>query len=95
MKVFIDPYYNNIGDVTTELLCVGYKGDTPYDAGFFFCPYIPLQMVRSVGQDSFQPKISFRTRYGLVSNPYYTNQEGIITKQSNPYYRLIAVRNLS
>lgn len=93
-KVFIDPYFNNTGDLNTELLMVGYKGASPYDAGFFYCPYIPLQMVRAVGEMNFQPKIGFKTRYGLVANPYYTNATGAITATSNPYYRLIQVKNL-
>jgi len=94
-KVFIDPYFNNTGDLTTELLMVGYKGASPYDAGFFYCPYIPLQMVRAVGEQNFQPKIGFKTRYGLVANPYYTNASGAITGTSNPYYRLVKVANLT
>lgn len=94
-KVFIDPYFNNTGDLTTELLCVGYKGSSPYDAGFFYCPYIPLQMVRAVGQDSFQPRIGFKTRYGLAPNPFYTNGSAAITATSNPYYRLVKVSNLT
>lgn len=93
-KVFIDPYFNNTGDLNTELLMVGYKGQSPYDAGFFYCPYVPLQMVRAVGENSFQPKIGFKTRYGLVANPYYTNSSGAITAQSNPYYRLVKISNL-
>lgn len=93
-KVFIDPYFNNTGDLNTELMMVGYKGQSPYDAGFFYCPYIPLQMVRAVGENSFQPKIGFKTRYGLVANPYYTNSSGAITATSNPYYRLIKISNL-
>ena len=94
-KVFIDPYFNNTGDLTTELMMVGYKGTSPYDAGFFYCPYIPLQMVRAVGENNFQPKIGFKTRYGLVANPYYTNATGAITTQSNPYYRLVKISNLT
>ena len=93
-KVFIDPYFNNVGDLNTELMMVGYKGSSPYDAGFFYCPYIPLQMVRAVGETNFQPKIGFKTRYGLVANPYYTNAAGAITATSNPYYRLVKVKNL-
>lgn len=94
-KVFIDPYFNNSGDLNTELMMVGYKGSSPYDAGFFYCPYIPLQMVRAVGENSFQPKIGFKTRYGLVANPYYTNSSGAITATSNPYYRLVKIANLA
>ncbi len=94
-KVFIDPYFNNTGDLNSELLMVGYKGSNPYDAGFFYCPYVPLMMVRAVGENSFQPKIGFLTRYGAVSNPYFTDSNGTITATSNPYYRLIRVENLS
>lgn len=94
-KVFVDPYFDNTGDLNTELLMVGYKGSNAYDAGFFYCPYIPLQMVRAVGENTLQPKIAFRTRYGLVSNPYYTNASGDITSASNPYYRLVKVINLT
>ena len=94
-KVFVDPYFDNTGDLNTELLMVGYKGSNAYDAGFFYCPYIPLQMVRAVGENTLQPKIAFRTRYGLVSNPYYTNASGDITATSNPYYRLVKVINLT
>jgi hypothetical protein len=94
-KVFVDPYFDNTGDLNTELLMVGYKGTNAYDAGFFYCPYIPLQMVRAVGENTLQPKIAFRTRYGLVSNPYYTNASGDIISASNPYYRLVKVINLT
>ena len=94
-KVFIDPYFNNTGMLNTELLCVGYKGSSPYDAGFFYCPYIPLQMVRAVGEDNFQPRLGFKTRYGLVANPFYTNAAGAITAASNPYYRTTQIVNLS
>lgn len=94
-KVFVDPYFDNTGDLNTELLMVGYKGSNAYDAGFFYCPYIPLQMVRAVGENTLQPKIAFRTRYGLVSNPYYTNASGDIISASNPYYRLVKVINLT
>ena len=96
-KVYIDPFIaNNVNFVT-----VGYKGTSPYDAGFFYCPYVPLQMVRAVGQDTFQPKIGFKTRYGLVANPYgqgrdayTTNDDGMGTASTNAYYRLFAVTNL-
>ncbi|MFZ4597932.1 MAG: ATP-binding protein [Terrimicrobiaceae bacterium] len=98
-KVYIDPFVaNNVNFVT-----VGYKGTSPYDAGFFYCPYVPLQMVRAVGQDTFQPKIGFKTRYGLVGNPFaqgrdpftanQVTQEGLIAS-TNAYYRLFAVTNL-
>jgi hypothetical protein len=96
-KVFIDPYFSAGTNLpNSELLCVGYKGTSPYDAGFFYCPYIPLQMVRAVGQDNFQPRIGFKTRYGLVSNPYYVGDaNGAITATSNPYYRLVQVNNIA
>ena len=63
VKVYIDPY------ASVDYMTVGYRGSNPYDAGMFYCPYVPLQMVRAVGQDSFQPKIGFKTRYGLIANP--------------------------
>jgi hypothetical protein len=96
-KVYIDPFVaNNLNFVT-----VGYKGTSPYDAGFFYCPYVPLQMVRAVGQDTFQPKIGFKTRYGLVANPfgqgrdqYSANDDGMSTGNNNAYYRIFAVTNL-
>jgi hypothetical protein len=98
-KVYIDPFVaNNVNFVT-----VGYKGTSPYDAGFFYCPYVPLQMVRAVGQDTFQPKIGFKTRYGLVGNPFAQGrdpftanqvaQDGLVSA-TNAYYRLFAVTNL-
>ena len=74
-----------------------YKGTSPYDAGLFYCPYVPLQMVRAVGQDTFQPKIGFKTRYGMVANPFAegtTQGLGRITASSNRYYRRVKVTNL-
>ena len=96
-KVYIDPFVaNNVNFVT-----VGYKGTSPYDAGFFYCPYVPLQMVRAVGQDTFQPKIGFKTRYGLVANPFaggrtstFSSNEDGLQASTNAYYRLFAVKNL-
>ena len=96
-KVYIDPFVaNNVNFIT-----VGYKGTSPYDAGFFYCPYVPLQMVRAVGQDTFQPKIGFKTRYGLVANPFaggrsttFSNKDDGLDQSSNAYYRLFAVKNL-
>jgi hypothetical protein len=76
---------------------VGYKGSSPYDAGLFYCPYVPLQMVRAVGENSFQPKIGFKTRYGLTANPFAegSNQGlGRLRVNSNRYYRRVAVKNL-
>jgi hypothetical protein len=95
-KVYIDPYSANLS--ATQYYVVGYKGTNPYDAGLFYCPYVPLQMVRAVGQDTFQPKIGFKTRYGMVSNPYANGiapgDLGAIKQNANRYYRRVAVRNL-
>ena len=84
MKVFVDPYYIHTNE---HMLCVGYKGTSPYDAGMFYCPYVPLQMVRAMGEDTFQPKIAFKTRYGMVSNPF-------TSLSTNTYYRKFKVLNL-
>lgn len=100
VKVFIDPYFGGTvgGD---ELAVVGYKGTSSYDAGLFYCPYVPLQMVRAVGQDTFQPKIGFKTRYGMVSNPFATAAgDGVVgdrntSNQANIYYRIFRIRNLT
>jgi hypothetical protein len=90
-KVFIDPYQSTGTDFAT----VGYKGSSAYDAGFFYCPYVPLQMVRAVGEASFQPKIGFKTRYGLVNNPFATDAgDGVIADNTNIYYRTFGVNNL-
>ena len=83
VKVYVDPY------ATNQHVCVGYRGSSPYDAGVFYCPYVPLQMVRAVGEQTFQPKIGFKTRYGVVSNPFTS-----ISADSNVYYRLFKVTNL-
>jgi FlaG/FlaF family flagellin (archaellin) len=97
-RVYIDPYSANVSP--TQFYVVGYKGSSPYDAGLFYCPYVPLQMVRAVGQDTFQPKIGFKTRYGLVSNPFAEGRVedaqglGRITANSNRYYRRVSVANL-
>jgi hypothetical protein len=94
-KVYIDPYSANLA--ATQYYVVGYKGTNPYDAGLFYCPYVPLQMVRAVGQDTFQPKIGFKTRYGMVANPFAngtTQDLGAIKANANRYYRRVAVRNL-
>jgi hypothetical protein len=96
VKVYIDPYFggSSNGD---ELVLVGYKGTSPYDAGLFYCPYVPLQMVRAIGQDTFQPKIGFKTRYGMVANPFAqgtTAGLGVLTARTNNYYRIFRVRNL-
>jgi len=100
-RVYIDPYAANLtsGNATpgNQYYVVGYKGSSPYDAGLFYCPYVPLQMVRAVGENSFQPKIGFKTRYGLVANPFAegTNQGlGALNLNANRYYRRVAVKNL-
>jgi hypothetical protein len=99
-KVYIDPYSAN--QAAKQFFVVGYKGTSQYDAGIFYCPYVPLQMVRAVGQDSFQPKIGFKTRYGIQANPFAeagasTNTaiiNGAGTANSNRYYRKVQVQNL-
>jgi hypothetical protein len=100
-RVYIDPYAANLTSSNTtpgnQYYVVGYKGSSPYDAGLFYCPYVPLQMVRAVGENSFQPKIGFKTRYGMVANPFAegTNQGlGALNLNSNRYYRRVAVKNL-
>ena len=100
-KVYIDPYSAN--NTAKQYFVVGYKGTSPYDAGLFYCPYVPLQMVRAVGQDTFQPKIGFKTRYGLIANPFAETgaASGAVTAvdnagsaNSNRYYRRVQVSNL-
>ena len=100
-KVYIDPYSAN--SAAKQYYVVGYKGTSPYDAGIFYCPYVPLQMVRAVGQDTFQPKIGFKTRYGLVANPFAETgaQSGAATPinnsgnaDSNRYYQRVQVTNI-
>ena len=91
LRVYIDPY------TTGNYLTVGYKGSSAFDAGLFYCPYVPLQMVRAVDQDNFQPKIGFKTRYGMVANPFADGTSeglGALTKDSNKYYRRVLVNNL-
>ena len=94
-RVYIDPYSAN--SAANQYYVVGYKGTSPYDAGLFYCPYVPLQMVRAVGQDTFQPKIGFKTRYGMVANPFAegtTQGLGRIKANSNRYYQRVTVTNL-
>jgi len=94
-RVYIDPFAANVAD--TQYYVMGYKGSSPYDAGLFYCPYVPLQMVRAVGQDTFQPKIGFKTRYGMVENPFsqgLTQGLGTLTRNTNRYYRRVKVSNL-
>ena len=90
MKVYIDPY------ASADYITVGYKGTNAYDAGVFYCPYVPLQMVKAVGEDSFQPKIGFKTRYGMASNPFVGNTpaDGLAAAKSNSYYRIFRVDNI-
>jgi hypothetical protein len=104
VKVYIDPYFGGSAN-GDELVTVGYKGTSAYDAGLFYCPYVPLQMVRAVGQDTFQPKIGFKTRYGMVANPFATSRgTGAVGARNsiaspgpdaNIYYRMFRVRNLT
>ena len=92
MKVYVDPYYSTAAG---QFYVVGYKGTSPYDAGLFYCPYVPLQMVRAMGENTFQPKIGFKTRYGIVDNPFVTaDQAGTSTTTGNQYYRKVKVTNL-
>ena len=96
IKVYIDPYFGGYTS-NQELVTVGYKGSSPYDAGLFYCPYVPLQMVRAVDQYTFQPKIGFKTRYGMVANPFatgLTTGNGALNARSNVYYRIFQVKNL-
>ena len=98
-KVYVDPYAANVA--ASQYYVVGYKGTSPYDAGVFYCPYVPLQMVRAVGENSFQPKIGFKTRYGIAANPFHTGvisagtaENTSITANTNKYYRRVKVTNL-
>ncbi len=96
IKVYIDPYFGGYTS-NQELVTIGYKGSSPYDAGIFYCPYVPLQMVRAVDQYTFQPKIGFKTRYGMVANPFatgLTTGNGALNARSNVYYRIFQVKNL-
>jgi hypothetical protein len=100
IKVYIDPYFGGSAN-GDELVTVGFRGQSAFDAGLFYCPYVPLQMVRAIGQDTFQPKIGFKTRYGMVANPFATsNGDGVVgdrntAGQANIYYRIFRVRNLT
>ncbi len=102
-RVYIDPYAANLTAANAaptggnQYYVVGYKGTSPYDAGLFYCPYVPLQMVRAVGENSFQPKIGFKTRYGMVANPFAEGTHvgaGNLSVNANRYYRRVAVKNL-
>ena len=92
-RVYIDPYFGNSG-VNEEFLLVGYKGANAYDAGFFYCPYVPLQLFRAQDPNTFQPKIAFKTRYAVAPNPFWSNASAQLIANSNPYYRLMKVINL-
>jgi len=94
-RVYIDPYSANVA--ADQYYVAGYKGSSPYDAGLFYCPYVPLQMVRAVGENTFQPKIGFKTRYGIVANPFAEGtgeQLGRLRTNTNRYYRRVKVQNL-
>mgnify|MGYP003325374134 FL=1 len=93
-QVYIDPYAAN--NSAKQYYVVGYKGTSPYDAGIFYCPYVPLQMVRAVGESTFQPKIGFKTRYGVAQNPFATSSatDVIAGANDNTYYRRVQVANL-
>ena len=96
IKVYIDPYFGGYTS-NQELVTIGYKGSSPYDAGLFYCPYVPLQMVRAVDQYTFQPKIGFKTRYGMVANPFAEGLDagqGRLNARTNKYYRIFGVKNL-
>jgi len=90
IRVYIDPY------AETDYITVGYKGTNPYDAGVFYCPYVPLTMVRAVGENDFQPRIGFKTRYGMASNPFVGSDaaDGLATNRTNQYYRIFRVDNI-
>ncbi len=99
-KVYVDPYSANVH--ASQFYVAGYKGTSPYDSGLFYCPYVPLQMVRAVGQDNFQPKIGFKTRYGMVQNPFATTRGtgvldvsgAVASADQNMYYRRVKVTNI-
>ena len=104
-KVYVDPYSANVA--ANQYYVAGYKGTSPYDAGFFYCPYVPLQMVRAVGENTFQPKIGFKTRYGMAANPFAAagaaadgfpasglNSDASLDANTNSYYRRVTVNNL-
>ena len=98
IRVYVDPYFDS--SAGNQYFTVGYKGSSAFDAGLFYCPYVPLQMVRAVGEDTFQPKIGFKTRYGIVANPFATTAadgaigSGLTANIRNIYYRLVSVSNL-
>ena len=84
-KVYVDPYASG------DYVCVGYRGTTPYDAGVFYCPYVPLTMVKAIGEEDFQPRIGFKTRYGMVANPFVATDGTVGADRANPYFRIFRV----
>ena len=97
IKVYIDPYIDTTATSGSNFVCTGYKGSSPYDAGMFYCPYVPLQLMRAVDTSTFQPKMAFKTRYGMVANPFAEGSSaglGALTTRSNLYYRIFRVDNL-
>ena len=88
LKVYIDPY------ATVDFACVGYRGSNPYDAGLFYCPYVPLTMVKAVGESDFQPRIGFKTRYGMQQNPFVGVAQGAGTDRANPYFRIFRIDDI-
>ena len=97
IKVYIDPYIDTTATSGSNFVCTGYKGSSPYDAGIFYCPYVPLQMMRAVTTDTFQPKMAFKTRYGMVANPFAEGTTvgfGGLKTRANVYYRIFRVDNL-
>ncbi len=88
LKVYIDPY------ATVDFACVGYRGANPYDAGLFYCPYVPLTMVKAVGENDFQPRIGFKTRYGMQQNPFVGTATGAGTNRANPYFRIFRIDDI-
>ncbi len=95
IKCYVDRYSANVSD--KHLYVAGYKGTSAYDAGLFYCPYVPLQQVRAINPDTFTPKIGFKTRYGMVSNPFaqgLTQGSGALSANTNRYYRRVQVANL-
>ena len=87
VKVYIDPY------ATGDFICVGYRGSNPYDAGLFYCPYVPLTMVKAVGENDFQPRMGFKTRYGMIANPFVA-LDGLGTDRANQYFRIFRVDDI-
>ena len=97
IKVYVDPYSANVSN--SHFYVMGYKGTNAYDAGLFYCPYVPLQQLRSIDPNTFQPKIAFKTRYGMVSNPFVESSAGVpdqdnLTAGVNQYYRRVRIENL-